>query len=494
MAELVASAPTGPTSVTGARDLAVRLWARGAAWWPVLVGLILTFIATLSWLQWRRPFLEHDDWDMLLPDRTASVMNHTTRLLFEGRYLNYWSWEFGSQSLSARAATVLFALGWLLAVAVMVRAFDIGWWSVPAVAAVYAAPMMSAISYWAATLTAPVWALAITLALLWATRKRWLPHLVVLFLGTALIVIGYPPMALFVVPLLVVLHHQRSWRILVTLMATFLVAYAGGLLTIFALNDLHFGVFGLHIQAWRKPTPLNSLSSLGNHLDVVRRVWWGWLLDGALPIAAAAISSLVALLEPPLRRRVLILLIAFIGAIGVNSLPTISNGTDTPYRSLGWSWAFVALFAVWGLQAIRPRLRVVGAVALVFVAVWSTTYWANGAIGRYHHQGAIQAVETEILHERALVGPVPVVFALPPHRTPAEMQTAWLLGNSLAKNYNVRNSRICRRCGFLTDYVAKHRIGQQPVFVWRRWIVVQFPYWVLRWVNTPTPHWMQPLV
>src|SRR5690348_12218948 len=163
MSDVVADAPSDQP--LAAIPPASTRFSRSNPWLPVLVGTAVAFLATLTWFQWWHPYIEHDDWDMLLPNHVGFVENHSIRLLHEGRWLNNWWWMAGSQGLSPRGAAILYGVGWLIVVAVIVRSFAIRWWSVPAVLALYAAPMMSMLSFWPATLAAPMWMLALTTVL-----------------------------------------------------------------------------------------------------------------------------------------------------------------------------------------------------------------------------------------------------------------------------------------------------------------------------------------
>ncbi|MGN6722255.1 MAG: hypothetical protein ACTHJM_06555 [Marmoricola sp.] len=465
-------------------DVVTRVWDRSSAWRPIVVGMLFALVASLSFLQWRRPFLEHDDWDMLLPDGPHFVVIHAQRVLHEGRWLNYWWWLAGSSHLSPTGAVILFTLGWVLVAAVLARALNIGWWSAPAVVALYAIPMVSDISYWPATLAAPTWALAITLLALWLTRGKRVPHLVVVFLGTVVISLGYPTFALFVPAFLLALHHRRSMKWLTALGVTFGFAYIAGIITIFTLNAARFGYFGIRINPSRRPTPLNSLPALRHHLDTVIGDWHLWWSVDALPLIAGLICLVVAARESALRRRLVILGLLFVGAGLLNSAATITNGAYTPLRAMGWTWLFLVLVLVWGLEASRGHVRMICAGLLVAVAAWSTAYWAHGAIERYHHAGALTIAESRIMQLWNHNHPTVIVYAPPKAPvTPGEFQTMTLLANGLAKAHGIWPAAECIRCHQLQRYIREHRLQQQAAFMWNDLLIVNFPHWLVMWVH-----------
>lgn len=482
---LAASAP--PTRLRHAMT-------RTRAWHPVVLGLAAAIACTYSWLQYAHPYLEHDDYDMLLPNGPAFVVNHLHRVLVEGRWLNYWYWLAGSSGLGMRGTVLIFALGWIVAVGVTVRSLELGWWSTAAAVALFGSPMMAEISFWPTTLTPAVWALAGTLTLLWFTRGRWPAQLMIVGVGTVAIVLGYPTIALLILPVLLALHHHESWRRLSALGGVFILSYVGGLLTVFALNAQRFGVFGIEIGQWRKPTPLNGLPSLGRHLSVFASDWRSWLSLNAIPVIAAAIALIATLVDTRLRRRVLVAAIALVVAIGLNAAPTILDGTTVPYRATGWAWPFLILLSAWALKAGRASARTTGAVTLLLIAVWASAYCATGELQRDHHINALRRFEAQVLAYRTPgIGPIFVVLRRD-ELTPPYLQTMWLLGNDLAKSRGIPS---LRRAGpVLTAhtlrYVVTHDITQ-PIFVWhRRVMVVGFPASLLRWVEVSHPWWIEP--
>lgn len=470
--------------------------ARTRGWWPVVLGLLAAVACTFSWLQYAHPYIEHDDYDMLLPNGAGFVVNHLHRVLSEGRWLNYWYWQAGSSGLGMRGTVLIFALGWLVVVALTVRALDTGWWSVPAAVALFGSPMMAEISFWPTTLTPATWALAGTMVLLWCTRTRWRAQLVVTAAGTVTIALGYPTIALLLVPFLIAIHHPKGWRHLLVLAGVFVASYVGALVLIFALNDLRFGIFGLKIGSWRKPTPLNSLPALGHHLSVFASDWKAWVSINALPLIAAGVALIVALIDVRLRRQLLILGIGLLVAVGLNAAPTILDGTSIPYRATGWAWPFVILLAAWALKAAKPYARATGAIALVLIAVWASVYCATGELQRYHHINAARSFEEQILAYRQ-PGVGPIFMVVPPEKsTPQQLQTMWLLGNDLAKS---RGIPTVRQAGpifsaNIARYARTHDITQ-PMFIWgNRLMIVRFPASLLRWVEISRPRWIEPFV
>lgn len=444
-------------------------------WLPVVVGVGIAVIASLTWIQWWHPYIEHDDWDMLLPNGPTFVENHSLRLLYEGRWLNNWWWMFGSQGLSPRGAALLYAAPWIVVVAVVVRSFSIRWWSVPAVTALYAAPMMAALSFWPATLAAPMWMLALTVSLLWATRERWTLHLVILATGTVVISLGYPPLALILLAFLVALHHRRTWAQLAVLAASFVVAYVAGILLVFTLNDLRFGLFGLKIQGWRHPSALTGLTTLRHHLHTVDQNWVDVLRPIALPLIAGIGALVAALTAPPLRRRLGVLALALVIGAGLSASSTILNGVNVPTRAMGWFWPLLVLGAVWGLRAVTAPARIVAGVALTFIAAWSALYSAYATLGHQSDRAGLNALRSVVEAHYDNDPDARIVFAIP-HLKPsaAERQAVWQVGNALAKLDGITKVSACTGCRLIRSPIDPAR-PRTWVFDFHGAIVVQLP-------------------
>ena len=72
-------------------------------------------------------------------------------------------------------------------------------------------------------------------------------------------ILTYPPVAAFVFLTFVVTGARaKSTRRLLVGAVAFVASYGIGVLTVYALNWLAFGTFGLTISAWRRPNPLQE--------------------------------------------------------------------------------------------------------------------------------------------------------------------------------------------------------------------------------------------
>lgn len=463
------------------------------AWLPILAGMLVAVVASLSWLDLLNPYLYNDDFNMLLPDHTG-VVRVTGRLLDEGRWLNYWWWQLGSQHLGTRGALLLFTSGWLALVGVLVRSLSIGWWSIPAVAAIYSAPMMSMISVWPATLAVPLWTTAITAMLLWVTRERWLVHVATLGIGVVIIALGYPPLSLMLLPFLALLHQAKTWPRLSLLGATFVAAYIGGLLAAFTLNDLKFGLFGVKIAPWRHPTALNSLHSLSLHMGVVWTDAATTLRVVALPVIASVCALAAGLTEKHLRRRMLVLTLALIVGEGLNAASTITDGVTVPVRAMAWLWPAIVVIAVWALDVSERRLRIVGAVALIFIALWSGLFWAHDVLQDSSHERALSQLRVAIAAQHSAHPAAPIIFVeVNAVSSYEDHQVVLEEANALAKFNGIRHVGLCWACAPVAAATDRLRPRTWVFYLGGR-VVIQTPPSLAGSVlhDAVVPRWLAP--
>lgn len=482
--------------MTDGRGLPARVAQRyrSARLTPTLVGLVVAVAATLSWAAWHRPVLEHDDWDILLPDDRAYVLDHAQRVLNEGRWLNYWWWQLGSRHLSPLAVTLGFAIGWLIVTATLTRVLTRTWWAVPIAVALYASPMAAQISYWPATMVAPMTVLAVASVALALTRHRWRTHLAVLTAALLVLMLAYPPFALLVVPLLVALHADATWPRLAGLAVCVAGSYVAGILVVFALNAARFGVFGLDIQPWRHPTSLTGPSSLLDHLGVVADNSRDLVRVTALPLIAVVVCVVLALLLGE-RRRLAVLGLAFVLTFGLSSGSTVLNGVDIPFRSASWVWPFGVIAIAWTLHARARPVRVIAGVAVLAVACWSAAYSAELARGHQRFQRVMDTIAARVvaLHAqgyRRIVFIPRVSYAA----NYVDRQTVWQLGNALAKEHGIEVTGHCAAaCPKLVAY-AEENAPNESVFLHGSTVIVRFPAQVVAHPldGLPLPRWLTP--
>ncbi|MET3962748.1 hypothetical protein ABIE44_002682 [Marmoricola sp. OAE513] len=415
-----------------------------SAWLPVALGLVLVVLATRVYLQVAHPFLSHDDWDYLNPVEPVREESQLRRVLWEGRWLNYYWWRGPGHLFSPVGAVLLFQLSLLVFAVRIAWTWATGWLRLPVVVAVAASPMVTDLSYWPATLDLTMLLLAVSVCTL--RRCAADPRLLVLWIAasTLLMFLTYPANALLVLVVLCVELLDRPVRELVRVVVVFLASYGLSTLLVFSLNKAQFGVFGLEVLPFRNPNKLRSLGDLGEN---VRRSLdqLGDLLGYATaPLLLGVAAYGVCLAVPALRERALRVLALAVLCFGIHSSATILTGATIPFRSMGWVWLLILLPFVWLAQTRpvpSPRLTAIGAtVALVLVAGWGVRYVREGVDYNQNRQDVLSSVEDEVVDALRENPDAPVIL----FRTRSQVETgrtskeAQYLGAKMYHDHRIR--------------------------------------------------------
>jgi hypothetical protein len=345
-------------------------WPELPPWLAILAALVLATLVTGLVVQVAHPFIRHDDWPFTLGRREPGSSAQYARNLYEGRWLITVYWFVIGQRTSIVVASAVFVTAYAAFVWGFVRAL-----SPPRVAATFllalaafVSPIWVRLTYWPGTLSACMIVAALAVwTLPWARRRRLtLPLWMLLFVVAS--VLTYPPVAAAVFLTFVVTELGQPVRRLLVGAVGFVLAYGLGILTVYALNWLAFGTFGLKISAWRRPNPLRSVDDLTQNLarygtqfaSVASLLGWAGVV--------AVVCVVWALVDASTRRSALIVLGAVGLVVAMEAALTLYSGVVTGSRASLWAWPAVCLPAALLLKGARLS-RGLGAAALVVIAV-----------------------------------------------------------------------------------------------------------------------------
>jgi hypothetical protein len=431
MTEIATRGPATPASparstlrraAVPAAAVAVALLASGA------VGQLVT------------PFVRRDDWPFLLPAGVPGIDDPLDKVREEGRWLSYAWWFVVGQHGTPVTAVVLLFTAYVLFVLGLWRLFDEHGVASGALLAValLLSPLWVRLTYWPGTLSASAVVAAVavwTLPPAARHRGRLVAWVVV---ATTLSVLTYPPVAgLLLITAAVHLRH-RSWRQVLLLCGTFVVALGVGVVVSFGLNQVAFGHFGVAIAPWRHPNGLSSLHDLrvngGRYLHQVLTL--GVTLRWSAAVGAAA--CFVALTDARVRPALLRVGTAMVVVSALECAQTLATGVRTNVRGSGWAWLAVVVPAGL-LLAGRPRSRRVGQVALGLLALLGLVAWRSDLAT---HQ-ATERAYTGIVTTAARSGHE-VVF----YQRPADLRTARgrITEGTLRAMFYEETGRVVRWC------------------------------------------------
>jgi hypothetical protein len=377
---------------------------------PVAMGGLVVVALSLAWLQVLHPYLEHDDWDFLLPVTTARADAMHARLLNEGRWLNYWWWLGPGHLFSTVGASLLYFAAYIAFVARIAWRWAPGWLSLPVVVALFASPMPAEASFWPSTLglSMVIAALAAWTLPLCVERNRtlspWIVAVVVLSF------FAYPPVTLVLFLVLVVELIDASWKRLTGAVVLFCLSYVAATAGVFALNERAFGKFGIEVRPWRRPNPIHDLHDLWVNIKRYLLQMDHLVHATALPIVLGLCASAVCLAVPDLRRRAVRLMLAVVVVAGIGASPTILDGVLTAYRGSWWVWFPTLVPLVWlarakGSPRLRDRsvasppvLRMAAVLALVASGLSGIQVWRSAIHYNQHRFALYSSVERQLGH------------------------------------------------------------------------------------------------
>ena len=373
------AAEVAEASKSAQPDTAVYRWYRSLRgplkYLPAAVGVGIVGLLSTAILQITHPFLNHDDWDSILPATDWRTKLLFERQLAEGRWLNYVWWGVGGHHLTPVTATLVYFGAYAAFVVRLAQRISAGWWGLLVAGAIFVSPMVAEAAYWPAILGPSMVVLAVSAWVLPLCQHRVPRLLVWMSVSTLLAMLTYQPVAMLIFLMLMLEERRRPLRQLTGLALTFCVAWAGSVLVTFTLNWFAFGAFGVRPQAWRKPNQLASVADLVQNLGEVGTHFRMVFEATPVPVVLGLASIVVFLMLPAFRSWGVLLLLSVLLMSVVESLSTIQAGFLTPYRSSMWVWVVIVV-AVFGLTELKPRHgRALAAIGLTMVLASGSAYW-----------------------------------------------------------------------------------------------------------------------
>lgn len=446
------------------------------AWLPAatyLVAVAIMFAALGYFGQLHTPYIEHDDWNFLIPESFGKgYATPWQKTLTEGRWINYWwylligvRWSATAAVAAGTACVAVFACALASGVEGHARRLLLA-------LALFFSPIFAELSVWPAVLAAS--RLLLALAVLWLAWPRAGGKWVALGLATFLAVMSYAGVAPIILLAFVFLRQVERKRELLAAVVVYLVAYVLSVLAIATLNSVWNEHFGVIIEGWRKPHPAYDLASFWNNclLQLEYLGQRGAFLR--VPLLVAAVAALFALHAGPRKRVEAVLLVAamaFAMDVGMAGLA----GVHVPVRSMAWLWVTMALMAAFAWESRDRRARTgawaCAALLLVLGALdWRGEYRVRQPAGDLVYAIGAAAASQNAGREIVLAGDVRSVGPLyllfdDPH---TNLRMAWFKAFHL-------DARSCRdtECAALARYAAQQGV-RDLIFPWDGKLVVYF--------------------
>ncbi|MFV1528670.1 MULTISPECIES: hypothetical protein [unclassified Phaeobacter] len=352
--------------------------ARRDAATPLLATIAVAFFGLLiaAVFQLPDPLIRHDDYPALFGDAET----YYVKTLMEGRWVNYL-WHLRETLLPSWANYLIYNGLWAVVLGCLAHnALGAGaaLWRKGAVALIagLSAPALL-ISLWFNTLIPGMAILAIYALATTQLSDRACRWLLVPFVPLALT--AYTTYPFFLLALcLTRADTQRSARDLASLLGLFILCFALAMASIYTLNYLFHGVFGIPMAEWRMPKPAHDLASLLANIGLI-----GDFLGSSaslvsfhfLPLTVFQVALfgwavwLVGRSDP---WRATYPLAGICLGMGLIFVQTIKTGITLPPRVSGFVWLYYAVLLGLLSQELAARGGVwdrIGRNLLAFVAL-----------------------------------------------------------------------------------------------------------------------------
>jgi hypothetical protein len=345
---------------------------RGDRCGPLFVAVIMIFMVVSR--QAIYGFVEHDDYDWLLPPGEVQGYATPWQKIHEGGRWIDWVWFLFSRNLTPVLSSVLFIL--LLSIACWLAAGVMTKRPASALTALtlFFSPMLASVSLWPTVLAPSVMLMTVGFALFSINGSFWF-NVAALAVCCYFVIFAYPPVAMVFVIVFAAGHVSASWKQLAIAALAVAASYALAVLTIFTINLLVHGYFGVVIEPWRRPRPLHSLADLRANIGTYLNLWRDLQTIMPIPLLASAAALLISLAWRETRRVGIVLVLAAAFAASVDVSISLSTGVFIPIRAVPWLWFAMCLPGATLLSQRSALLITLGAAALVLNLFPGATYW-----------------------------------------------------------------------------------------------------------------------
>ncbi|WP_171210675.1 hypothetical protein [Ruegeria sp. HKCCA5426] len=320
------------------------------------------------------PLVRHDDFPALLGQK---FMAHR-KALDEGRWLNYW-WQFRPFLWSSPVSFALYLMAWATFSActsiTMLGREAPGWYK--GYFALFVALSIPAfmIAFWFNTLLPGVWIITF-----YALGVVFLPHRV----SVALLIVAVPLSFMayttypFLLMALALMSYKapKTYKSMAITLFVFFFSLGVGMLSVYSLNYIYHGVFGIPIADWRAPSEVQSTEDLIRNLGklriylqtTIRQLGGGAAGSGVVLLAFFAIGW--GILFRSQRFVAITVLVAMLAGLVPLLGKSLMSGVFVPARAFGWIWlllGFTFTAATLHLSLTPGRVASIARITIMYV-------------------------------------------------------------------------------------------------------------------------------
>lgn len=280
-------------------------------------------------------YIEHDDWDFMIQPEFSQYATPWSKTLSEGRWITFL-WSNIAIHLSPRVLFFIFMTGysllcWKLSALVTnnsIKRLITG-------LVFFSCPLYSSFSTWPATTTPSVWVALLSLMILSRYFNNYIVYLVVSFTMSLV----YPPLGL--VCLIAATSHNLGFKKPFYICTFYFIGFLLGILTIYLLNKVFHGHFGIIPEGWRNYHPIKNISDISVNLKKSLDILKFFMETYSLAITLSISSLIFGFFKK--NKKTLPLFVTGAFAFLLDSALVIYSGMDVSDRNFIWPWFYMVI-------------------------------------------------------------------------------------------------------------------------------------------------------
>lgn len=337
-----------------------------------IIIFFLFFLSVFIYLygkgQLTNPSARLDDWEFMInvPNYMPSHGSPWDKTLWEGRWVNF-IWSKIAIHFSLPEICIIFFLGYcFLCYNISSIFFENQYAIILSSFLLFLSPVYGDLSLWPATLTPSVW---ISALFLFIYKSKNNPYL--LFLFEPFLIMSYPPIALLC--FCIVLMRTKKCKDIFVLCFYFFLVYFLSIITIYSLNYIFHGFWGIKIAEWRHPQKIASLEDAKKNFISTYIGLINVYKEFHFLIYFLLLFLISLIFKPLIYTTKLFFIISF--CIFIDFFIPFYTGTEVVHRTIIWPWVIIVINLFLFLDSKNKFIRALSVFLMLYMAVFANTKW-----------------------------------------------------------------------------------------------------------------------
>jgi hypothetical protein len=354
-----------------------RTTARPIPQYWLVIGCAVLAALAMALPNLADPMLRYDDFPALLADPAG----FWAKTLHEGRWVNYLWHLRGAVTpvwLNFAAYQVLWAVFAASLAVSATRGEKSIWFAIVLALLILVTPSATLISLWFNTLLPGLGLVALYAALAHVVSRSTLRTLMPAFV--ILTFMAYTTYPILILAICLIRTTDHSLRDLFGVLYLFVVSFAVAVLTVYTINYMVHGNFGVPLADWREAAPAGDMAGMIGNLPLVAASFSDLMDKSSFGFAPAIwfhLAMLVggtAVLISHAPREVLYLHAGLWMGLALVVVQILKLGVIVPPRTYIFVWVFYAVVIVRAAQCLSAHPGLPGRIARNFVLLIAASY------------------------------------------------------------------------------------------------------------------------